>query len=49
MRKIDDILGPVLDSNFEIVTTDILKIYVLDEKAGADKVLSVDLSDLMKK
>ncbi|MGE5894875.1 MAG: hypothetical protein ACM34I_12530 [bacterium] len=48
IRSIDDILGPVLDSDFEITSSDVLKIYVKDNKTGIDKVLAVRLSDLMR-
>ena len=48
IRQIDDIVGPILDSNFEIATSDIVKIYVCDKISGVDKELAVHLSDLIK-
>jgi hypothetical protein len=50
LRRIDTIIGrPVVDSNFIIVNPDTLIIFVRDDKTGAGKELSVNLSNLMKK
>jgi len=47
IRSVDDLLGPVLDSNFKISSTNILKVLVQDKSSQKEKVVSVSLSDLI--
>jgi Trk-type K+ transport system membrane component len=47
IRPIDDLLGSVVDANFEISSTNILKVVVQDQTSKKEKVVSVNLSDLM--
>jgi hypothetical protein len=46
IRSIDDLLGPVLDSDFEITSTGILKVFVRDKISGDEKVVTAKLSEL---
>lgn len=47
IRSVDDVLGPVLDANFEISSTNILKVMVQEKTSQKEKIVSVSLSDLI--
>jgi hypothetical protein len=47
--SIDDLLGPVLDSNFEISSTNILAVLVQDKISNKEKIVSVNLSEMINR
>lgn len=49
IRSIDDLVGPVLDSNFEISSTNILKVLVQDKASHKERAVSVNLLELINK
>ncbi len=49
IRSIDDLLGPVLNSNFEISSTNILKVLVQDKTSQKEKAVSVNLSEMINR
>ena len=49
IRSIDDLLGPVLDSNFEISSTNILKVLVQDKDSHKERAVSVNLSEMINR
>jgi hypothetical protein len=49
IRSVDDALGPVLDSDFEISATNILKVLVQDKTLHKAKTVSVNLSEMINR
>jgi hypothetical protein len=49
IRSIDDLLGPVLDSDFEISSTNILKVLIQDKNSQKEKAVSVNLSEMINR
>ena len=49
IRSVDDLLGPVLDPDFEISSTNILKVLIQDKTSQKEKVVSVKLLELINK
>ena len=49
IRSIDDLLGPVVDPDFEILPTNILKVLVQDKTSQREKAVSVNLSEMINR
>lgn len=49
IRSVDDLLGPVLDPDFEILPTNILKVSVQDKTSQKEKTVSVNLSEMINR